>query len=168
MDIKYFPLDKNYILKEAQKAGQKTLLLALVEKVKVHYLTFYNPLGLEDDPILKIKNYKPAINQSLETFYHNLAGIYRYKFGNNQLEFIFDGRSHFEKYSDDWAEMFETWTNEFCRHENFLKAILEATVFASEVSNLNFIPENRMKAFVTRYFEIKITKQRGLPVFKIA
>jgi hypothetical protein len=168
MTVKYFPLDKNYILKEAQDSRKEELLIALIEKVKRIYLTYHNPLGLEDDPILTIKNYKDNNTESLEYFYNALAGIYRFKFGNNQLELIFDGRSHYEKYQDDWAEMFDLWTNGFCHYEAFLKAVLEATVFSSGLNNLITITDNRMKAFITRYFEIRITKQRGLPAFKIA
>lgn len=166
MDIKFFPLDKNYILKEAQETTKEQLLSDLVEKVRYTYLSLHNPLGLEDDPILKIKKYQLHNTEQLENFYQALAGIYRFKFGNNQLELLFDGRSHYEKYQDEWREMFGLWTKSFCLHENFLKAVLEATVFLEDSNNV--LIENRMKTFITRYFELKISKQRGLPAFRIA
>ena len=53
-----FPLDKNYILKEAQADTQNELLANLVAVIKETYLTLFNPLDLEDDTIKEIKNCK--------------------------------------------------------------------------------------------------------------
>ena len=125
---KLFPLDKNYILKEAQLITKQSLLETLVKEVKKCYLFQCNPLGLVDDTVLKITRTDEYSLLLLEDFYEHLAGIYRFKFGANQLEFLFDGRTHFEKYQEDWTAAFIQWVALFCKEENFLKAVLEATI----------------------------------------
>ena len=66
-----FPYDKNYILKEAQRESKSALLREMVESVKKAYLIRHNPLGLEDDPILKIKNCKKYDLNLFEEFYNH-------------------------------------------------------------------------------------------------
>lgn len=166
MHQKLFPLDKNYILKEAQLSAKQYLLDRLVQEVKSSYLLYCNPLGLEDDTILKIRNYKKYDTSLLEEFYDNLAGIYRYKFGSNQLEFLFDGKDHFEKYQEEWAEMFMEWIRSFCKEENFLKAILEVTIFYPE-GRKALLAGNRLKTFITQQLYIKVYKYRGIVPLKI-
>lgn len=161
MQRKLFPLDKNYLLKEAQLGCEEALLGALVEKVKEAYLLYCNPLGLEDDAVLKIKNSKHVDTSLLEDFYEHLAGIYRYKYGSNQLEFLFDGRSHLEKYQDDWSASFLTWVDDFCQEENFLKAILEVTIFYPQ-DRKALLAGNRLKAFISQQFFLKVYKYRGI------
>lgn len=164
---KLFPLDKNYILKEAQLATERELLTKLVHEVKFSYLLYCNPLGIEDDAILKIKNYNRFNTSRLREFYENLAGIYRYKFGSNQLELLFDGKEHFEKYRDDWSEAFMEWTREFCKEENFLKAILEVTIFYPEGKKA-FLAGNRLKTYISQHLYIKVYKYKGIVPLKIA
>ena len=164
---KLFPLDKNYILKEAQIATEHELLIQTVEVVKMSYLLYCNPLGLEDDTVLKIKNCNTYQTVQLEGFYENLAGIYRYKFGSNQLELLFDGRNHFEKYQEDWSLAFMTWIRHFCKDENFLKAILEVTIFYPE-GRKALLAGNRLKAYISQYLSIKVYKYKGIVPLKIA
>jgi hypothetical protein len=75
---KFFPLDKNYILKKVQADTKSHLLNWLSEEVKNIYLFKYNPLGIEDDIILKIKRANHYNLESLTNFYLELSGIYRY------------------------------------------------------------------------------------------
>lgn len=164
---KLFPLDKNYILKEAQIATEQGLLIQTVEEVKRSYLLFCNPLGLEDDAVLKIKNQKKYRTVHLKDFYENLAGIYRYKFGSNQLELLFDGKNHFEKYQEDWSGVFMQWIEDFCRDENFLKAILEVTIFYPE-GRKALLAGNRLKAYISQYLSMKVYKYRGIVPLKIS
>ena len=89
MDAKLFTLDKNYLLKEAQLQLKNQLLQELVSKVRKTYLKEYNPLGLMDEIIRTILDAENPRLGCLYNFYYELAGIYRYKFGENQLEFIF-------------------------------------------------------------------------------
>ncbi len=161
MQRKLFPFDKNHILKEAQLGCKEGLLKVLVENAKQSYLDLCNPLGLEDDPIRKIKSSRHFELNLLEEFYEHLAGIYRYKYGSNQLEFRFDGKSHYEKYREDWSETFHEWTAEFCRDVNFLKAILEVTVFYPK-DRKALLAGNRLKTYISQQFYLKVYRYRGI------
>jgi hypothetical protein len=158
---KFFPLDKNYLLEEAQLTLQEPLLLALVEKVKLQYEIRYNPLQLYDAFSRKIKDYQPGDLKPLATFYRTLAGIYRYKFSNNQLELLWGGESHCEKYRSEWTETFDRWTSQFCGQEQFVQAILDLTVFLP--LNLHAqLAENRMNFVMLKFFDVRIHKNKGI------
>lgn len=164
---KFFPLDKNYLLEQAQLSLQDELLTALVEQVKYEYQIRQNPLGLEDSFWLKVKNFKPSNLKPLEAIYLNLAGIYRYKFGQNQLEFSWDGRDHTDKYREEWTETFLRWTKEYCRQELFLNAVLDLTVFLPENRKAQ-LAENRMNHFVLQQFGVRLHKSKGIVDMKVA
>jgi hypothetical protein len=171
---KFFPLDKNYLLEEAQLSLQETLLLALVEKAKSQYELRNNPLQIDDAFSLKIKNYRLKNFKPLLGFYQTLAGIYRYKFGNNQLELIWDGQSHFEKYQTEWAETFEQWSCLFCLREQFVQAVLDLSVFLPENRQAQ-LAENRMNFVMLTFFseldgfpELTLRKSRGVLEMKVA
>jgi hypothetical protein len=164
---KFFPLDKNYVLEEAQLSQLEPLLTELVEKVKMHYQLRHNPLQLCDSFSQRIKVYRPTNLRTLSSFYKTLAGIYRYKFGNNQLELLWSGESHFEKYKQDWAKAFDQWTNEFCSREQFVQAILDLTVFLPENQHAP-LAENRMNFVMLQILEIKIHKNRGIAEMRVA
>lgn len=161
MQRKLFPLDKNHILRKAQLACKEGLLTALVDSAKKGYLELCNPLGLEDDPVRKIMSCNHFEMHLLEDLYEHLSGIYRYKYGSNQLEFLFDGKSHFEKYEEDWTETFQEWIAGFCQEVNFLKAILEVTVFYPKERKA-LLAGNRLKAFISQQFYIKVYKHKGI------
>ncbi|MBK5278659.1 MAG: hypothetical protein JJE09_07330 [Bacteroidia bacterium] len=164
---KFFPLDKNYLLEEAQFALQAELLTQLINTVKTQYELRHNPLGIIDSFSERIQKFTPNEVTSLNHFYQILAGVYRYKFGNSQLEFVWDGREHFEKYKIDWTQTFITWTNEFCKQELFINAVLDLTVFlpGNEQAHL---AENRMNHFILRQFELKIHKSKGIVAMRVA
>jgi len=164
---KFFPLDKNYLLKEAQSGLQDTLLTQLLEKVKHHYQLIHNPLGLNDSFSRQINDFQPQSLEPLHTFYQNLAAVYRYKHGDNQLEFVWDGRGHQEKYQLEWTSVFEEWTNDFCRHELFLQAVLDLTVFLPDNRQAQ-LTESRMNHFIHKHFEVKFHKSRGIVLMKVA
>ncbi len=156
-----FPQDKNYILKEAQADTQKVLLTKLAAVVKHTYLTRFNPLDLEDDTIKVIKKCKKFSIGHLESFYWELAGIYRYKVGNNQLEFIFSGKSHYHKYLDDWTEAFEIWMEDFCNSQYFIRTVLEMTILKPE-HHVTLLAKDRLKVYLIQYFNLKVYKYRGI------
>jgi len=164
---KYFKLDKNYILEQAQLDLEKELVVRIIDFSKEFYLSFYNPLGLEDDTVKAIKSHTTEYTDRLVEFYRNLAGIYRFKHGANQLEFLFDGNDHYEKYKIDWKAAFENWLGDFCLKPNFLKAILELTVFYPE-DRKAFLAENRMKVFIEQHFALKLYKYKGIVEVKVA
>ena len=164
---KLFQLDKNYILKEAQATLEPALLAYMVTYAKDAYLTYFNPLGLEDDTVLAIKAAETPNTTHLEELYANLAAIYRYKFGETQLELLFDGSDHLTKYKEDWEHAFKHWLSGFCLNLNFLKAILEATVFFPEDRKAT-LACNRLKAFINHHFELKVYRYRGIIEMRIA
>lgn len=155
---KFFPLDKNYLLEEAQLALRDILLASLVDRVKNEYEARYNPLGICDQYIQKIREYNPGNLKSLSAFYDNLAGIYRYKYGQNQLEFLWDGNDHTLKYQAEWSDFFNKQVATFCKSELFIRAVLDLTVF----NNYSALAENRMNNFMLQVLEVKLHKQRGI------
>lgn len=159
---KFFPLDKNYILEEAQLSLEFPLLQYLVDYVKVEYLLRSNPLGLMDAMAVKIHEHQLTDYRHLDEFYMNLTGVFRYKFyGDNQLQFIFEGKDAFHHYQEEWTCQFKEWTKVFCKHHNFLRAVLDLAVFYPADSPVLMV-DNRMQAFISQYFEVKIHPRKGI------
>lgn len=167
MKQKYFPLDKNYILEGAQLDQEERLTIYLINFVKAYYEAHSNPLGLLDDTMTQVKEHQTVYTERLSEFYHNLAGIYRFKNGQNQLEFLFDGEDHYDKYVKDWKATFKHWLIEFCEKPNFIRAVLELTVFYPE-GRKSELAENRMKTFIHQHFDLKVYKHRGIVPMKVA
>jgi hypothetical protein len=164
---KFFPLDKNYLLEEAQLALQENLLLDMVKEVKKAYERVNNPLGLQDEFALKVKNYPVIDIKPLTNFYLNLAAVYRFKFSDNQLEFVWDGRDHLDKYHEEWPRAFNQWIQEFCKQELFVQAVLDLTVFLPDNRHAD-LAENRMNNFMLKQFGVKLHKTKGLVDMKVA
>lgn len=159
---KFFPLDKNYVLEEAQLSLEPSLLQYLVDFVKVEYLLRSNPLGMMDDMATKIHEHQTSDFRHLHDFYLNLMGVFRFKFyGDNQLEFLFEGGDAFQQYQEEWSRQFREWTKAFCKHHNFLRAVLDLTVFYPLDSPVLMV-DNRMNAFISQYFEVKIDPRKGI------
>jgi hypothetical protein len=159
---KYFPLDKNYVLEAAQLQLENSLLTYLVDFVKVEYLLRTNPLGIRDEMAIKIQEHAHNDYRHLHEFYLNLSGVFRFTYyHNNQLEFTFDGRDPFEKYTEEWSVAFKKWVKEFCKHDNFIRAVLDLTVFYPVESPLLMV-DNRMQAFLGQHFDLKIHPQKGI------
>ena len=164
---KFFPLDKNYLLEEAQLSLQDHLLRTLIEKVKQEYMIRHNPLQIMDSLTEKILSYKPRNLKLLYPFYQNIAGVYRYKYGDNQLEFLWDGSDHSDRYKEDWTNTFNQWVQIFCEQHQFLLAVMDLTVFLP-INRKAHLAENRMNACITQFFELKIHKNRGIMEMKVA
>jgi hypothetical protein len=160
---KFFPFDKNYLLESAQHQLEHELLTALVVLVIKIFDSKINPLGLVDSFTLKIRNYRAKDLKPLHNFYERVSAIYRYKFGNNQLEFLWDGSDHVEFYKKQWSQTFEEWVRKFSEEELFIQAVLDLTVFLPSGDDTHMI-ENRMNHFVLKYFDVKIHKVKGLMV----
>ena len=159
---KFFPRDKNYILEQAQLSLRQSLLQYLVDFVKVEYLLKHNPLGIQDETAQQIQKHQNTDFRHLEEFYVNLTGIFRYTFySDNQLEFNFDVKDDFEKYQEEWSRQFKSWVKAFCRHQNFLRAVLDLTVFYPTDSPV-LMMDTRMNTFISHFFEIKIHPEKGI------
>lgn len=167
MDTKLFTLDKNYLLKEVQIKLRAKLLRQLVSDAKNLYLEKSNPLGLIDETIIKLVNTESRDIDYLNSFYYELAGIYRLKYGENQLEFLFDGSSHFIKYEKDWQRRFRKWMIEFLRHKHFVRAILEGSYLDTEEQDKKNL-QIRLKLFLEQQFHFRIYKYRGIRKLKSA
>lgn len=165
---KFFPRDKNYVLEQAQLSLENSLLQYLVDYVKVEYLLRFNSLGIVDETTERINNHTSNDFTHLQEFYLNLTGVFRFKFySDNQLTFSFDGRDCTERYQEEWTRTYHQWVKEFCRHENFIRAILELTVFYPE----DYTPQMaglRLSTFITKFFEVKIDAQKGITKTKVA
>ncbi|GGF22958.1 hypothetical protein [Echinicola rosea] len=164
---KLFPLDKNYILRQAQSVLEEELLETMVIELKKSYTLLYNPLGLVDNTFQQIIETHTYPTDRIKVIYEQLSGIYRFKYGSNQLEFLFDGRSHFEKYKEDWSAQFTNWLRELGTHESYVKTMLRMTVLFDTESRAEF-SENRCKSFVNEFFKLKIVKRKGELKLKIA
>lgn len=164
---KFFPHDKNYLLEDAQLRTRDRLLTLLIDKAVVTYQRVNNPLGLNDAFSERIAAYFPRSLNSLYGFYDMLAGVYRFKFGENQLTFLWDGRDHSDKYEEDWSAVFEVWTDLLCREMQFAQAVLDLTVFLPENPFVH-LAENRMQALMLGRFEVKLHKQKGLVPLRVA
>jgi hypothetical protein len=165
---KFFLRDKNYILEQAQLSQRDPLLQYLIDYVRVEYLIRCNPLGLADDTSVRVQTSPVDDFSKLHEFYVTLSGVFRFKYyGDNQLQFGFDGREDFERYREEWVITFKTWTKSFCRQENFLKAILELTVFYPD----DYTPQMagmRLSYFITKTFDVKVDGAKGIVDLKTA
>ena len=160
-----FPGDKNYILKEVQASVRADLLDELVDYVKSFYLSVHNPLGLIDDTVDRIRNSSYYPREPFSEFYHDLAALYRYQYGEIQLEFLFDGRTHFEKYSQEWGNFFMEKVMDFCENRFFIRAVLDIAVFHNH-DRVASLAGDRLKYFLTQYYEMKVYNYRGLRKLK--
>lgn len=152
---KFFPLDKNYILEQAQLSLEKPLLHYLLDFVKVEYLIRTNPLGLADELSEKIRQHQVEDFRHLHEFYVTLMGVFRYiRYGDNQLEFLFDGSDDYQKYQGEWAEQFKKWSRDFCTDQSFLRAVLDLTVFFPVDSPIHLV-DNRLSGFIARHFSLR-------------
>jgi hypothetical protein len=164
---KLFPLDKNYILRQSQSAIEDELLHLMVVELKKSYTLLFNPLELWDETYEQIISAQQFPKENLLLIYRQLSGIYRYKFGSNQLEFLFDGRSHFDKYQEDWKNQLTLWVRQLGNHEIYVKTMLRMTVLFDTDSRAQWA-ENHCKSFINDFFDLKIVKRRGELSLKIA
>ena len=167
MQHRLFISDKNYLLKEAQLSQKDYLLEKLVNQAQKIYLRDYNPLGILDETIQKINDHTTFDVAFLDRFYYELSGIYRFNHGKNQLEFLFDGTPHLEKFKEDWAQTFDDWTNDFCLHRHFLRAILEGAFLDPTPAAHQHI-EVRLKLFLEQYFGLRVYAYHGIRKIKAA
>jgi hypothetical protein len=157
---KLFPLDKNYIFRQAQSTLEESMLEVMVEELKEAYTIWYNPLGLKDDTYTRILDNKEYPTDRIKMVYAQLCGIYRYQSASNQLELLFDGRSHLEKYQEDWSLLFVQWLRELGRHGTYVKTMLRMTLLYDTESRAEFA-ESRCKGFINQYFGLRIIKRKG-------
>ena len=164
---KLFPLDKNYILRQAQSLTEEQMLETMVFELKKSYTQLYNPLMLMDETFAKILDTYEYPKDRLSMIYRQMCGIYRYQNKNNQLELLFDGRTHLEKFQEDWSKQLLVWLRELGQHEQYVKTMLRMTILYDTESRAEWA-ENHCKFFVNQHFELKIIKRKGELLLKSA
>ena len=156
-----FPSDKNYLISNVQTDQKDALLQYLAGYVKDYYLRNYNPLGLIDDTILEVQKAKKFPMEAFDEFYHDLAAIYRFKYGEVQLEILFDGSSHHIKYESEWINFFKQNIKVYCLNRYFVRAVLDITVFHHH-DRVAFLAGDRLKYFLNQYYGMRVYKYRGI------
>ncbi|MFT4858574.1 MAG: hypothetical protein ACI9ZX_000617, partial [Algoriphagus sp.] len=76
---KIFPLDKNYILRQAQFVLEYELIDQMIHELKRSYTYMYNPLLLMDETYTNILNTFEFPFDRVNIIYRQLCGIYRFK-----------------------------------------------------------------------------------------
>lgn len=141
--------------------SSNSLCQYLFEHTVIAYGTLFNPIGIIDDTTRQIQTHRLEDTSVLEGIYENLAAIYRYQYGDTQLEIIWDGKSHFDKFTEDWSTLYKDWLTALLSNRTFVKGILQMTVFNEEGKNTFFI-ENSLKAIINEYFDLKILSRNGV------
>jgi len=157
---KLFPLDKNYILRQAQSVLEEELIDRMIFELKRSYTSLYNPLQLMDTTYEQILDTFEFPRDRARLIYRQLSGIYRYKHGDNQLEMLFDGRTHLEKFQEDWSAAFLAYVSELGIYEQYVKTMLRMTLLFDTESRAEWA-ENHCKAFINQHFELKVVKRHG-------
>lgn len=157
---KIFPLDKNYILRQAQFALEEELMEQMIYELKRSYTYLYNPLRLMDETYAKILDTFEFPTVRLRMIYRQLCGIYRYYHGDNQLEILFDGRTHFDAFKENWEAALIRYVKELGQHEQYVKTMLRMTILHDSETRAEWA-ENHCKAFINQYFEVKVVKVYG-------
>ncbi len=157
---KLFPLDKNYILRQAQSELEEELIDRMVFELKRSYTLLYNPLRLMDQTFIQILDTFTFPRERAKLIYRQLCGIYRYKHGDNQLEMLFDGRTHLDKFKEDWSAALVSYVQELGIYEQYVKTMLRMTLLYDTESRAEWA-ENHCKAFINQYFELKVVKRHG-------
>lgn len=158
---KFFPLDKNYVLEQAQLLVRQVLLEKLYFCVVKAWSDQYNPLGLDDSISCRLSRPPAGGYDALHPFYDLLCGVYRFKHGENQLEFLWDGSDHAETYAKVWSVTFENWLTGFCRDETFVQAVLDLTVFLAR-ADCPGLTEARMEHFILKQFGLRRSRTTGM------
>ncbi|MCZ8134042.1 MAG: hypothetical protein O9252_00910, partial [Algoriphagus sp.] len=157
---KLFPLDKNYILRQAQSALEEELVDRMVFELKRSYTFLYNPLRLMDHTYALILDTVDFPRERVRLIYRQFCGIYRYKHRDNQLELLFDGRTHFEKFQEDWSKALIAYVQQLGQHEQYVKTMLRMTLLYDTETRAEWA-ENHCKAFINHFFELKVVKRHG-------
>lgn len=157
---KLFPLDKNYILRQAQSVLEEELIDRMIFELKRSYTILYNPLRLMDETFAQILDNYEFPRERVRMIYRQLSGIYRFKHGDNQLELLFDGRTHFEKFQEDWSAAFVSYVQDLGIYEQYVKTMLRMTLLYDTETRAEWA-ENHCKAFINQHFACKVVKRQG-------
>ncbi len=157
---KYFDQDKNSILRAAQGFVEPQLLKRWADIALESYMIHENPMGLVDDFILHLRSIEEYNLEFLEELYEILSAIYRYEKGNNQLEIIWDGRSHYEVYAENWSDCFEEWCKLFCSQPEVYRGIIKACI-VNQSANQRF-HYYAIRRIILNHFQLDVSRNKKL------
>jgi len=164
---KLFPLDKNYILRQAQSVLEEEMIGQMIYELKKSYTHLYNPLRLMDETYTLILDTFEFPTDRVQMIYRQLCGIYRFKNGDNQLELLFDGRNHVDKFKEEWEKAFLLYLKDLGKHEQYVKTMLRMTLLYDSEPRAEWA-ENHCKAFINQHFECKVVKRYGELKLKVS
>ncbi len=145
-------------MKAVQAFSKDSLVNQWVEAIYKGYCVSHNPLGLIDDFIIHLEKQLPNCLPLLEENYDILAAIYRLRHGDNQLEFQWDGRTHMDKYDEEWKAAFAKWSIELAMTQEFQRPILKFSLHHSE-ANTDFLKASIRRAILSK-FGVKLRAQK--------
>lgn len=157
VEDKYFAQDKNYLLKTVQAFSKDSLIDEWIEQILHAYNLQHNPMGLEDDFILELKSKIQAGKELLNEHYDTLAAIYRLNHGDNQLAFVWDGRTHMEVYDADWKSMYREWIEQLSMVKEVQRPIIRYSVSTGMV-NSDFLRQTLRKGILS-HFKLRMRSQ---------
>lgn len=157
VEEKYFTQDKNYLLKTVQAFSKDNLLTNWLQEILNAYSTQHNPMGLEDDFIIELREKIDSSKFMLAGIYDILAAIYRHDHGDNQLEFQWDGRTHMEVYDADWKAMYLHWIQQLSLIKEIQRPIIKHAV-SDNKTNTEFLQQSIRKGILS-FFNIRIRSQ---------
>ena len=157
IEEKYFPQDKNYLLKSVQAFSKESLLDSWLKQILTSYSLQHNPMGLEDDFIVELRQKIVFGKELLEDNYDILAAVYRHDHADNQLEIMWDGRSHMEAYDADWKEMYAQWTKELSLVKEIQRPIIKYAVSEGGV-NHTFLKQS-IRRVILSHFDLRMRSQ---------
>lgn len=153
---KLFPTDKNYILKEVQADIKEKLLEVASSKAFENFQLRENPMGLIDGFISDLSGSTDIRYSFFSDGYDLLTHIYRLYYGQIQLEFLWDGRSHYEYYELEWTKKFIEWQDALASEKDYCRLILKGAFLKDSPSN--FLSES-LERIILKHFQVKRTKK---------
>lgn len=163
---KIFPLDKNYLLRQAQFELEERHLDLMVDELRLAYTRLFNPLRLQEKTYQKIISHDTYPKDRIQLIYRQLCGIYRYQKPDNQLEILFDGISHLEKFKLEWDRFFLATIRDLGTSETYIKTMLRMTLLY-ETESMAEWSENQCKFFINQKFGTRIIKRYGHLILKV-
>lgn len=157
---KYFDQDKNSILRAAQGFVEPQLLNRWVEVALETYMLLENPMGLIDDFVRELQEVSTFETTFLQEHYELLSAIYRFKKGDNQLEIIWDGRSHYEVYAENWRDEFELWIKQLTLRPEVYRSILKVCILKQD-ANHRFLYYG-LRRLILSHFGVRIGRNKFL------
>ena len=150
IEEKYFTQDKNYLLKSVQAFSKESLLNEWINVILKAYSQQHNPMGLEDDFIVGLKTKLTRGKDLLADNYNILAAIYRHNHSDNQLEIMWDGRSHMEAYDADWKKMYLQWANHLSLIKEIQRPVIKYAVSDADM-NHSFLSQSIRRAILSHF-----------------